>query len=216
MSGRKSKTGRTQQERSAAMRKRLLDATVDCLVRYGYAGTTTTRVTEIAGVTRGAQVHHFPTRAELIAAAVRHLAARRAELAFEKIDIVRRATDPIDAGLDLMWEIHQGPIHYAAVEMWVAARTDLELRAQLTAVEPEARAALLELSATAFADYADNPRFRHVMYTALDTVRGLVLVGLSHPDTGELETRWKRAKADLRLLFDAALAQPSDRISGAR
>lgn len=197
------------------MRKRLLDATVDCLVRYGYAGTTTTRVTELAGVTRGAQVHHFPTRADLVAAAVRHLAARRAELAFDKIDTIRQAPDPIDAGLDLMWEIHQGPVQYATVEMWVAARTDPELREHLTAVEPEARAALLEVSAAAFADYADRPRFRHVMYTALDTVRGILLLGLSNPDSGQLDTWWKRAKADLRLLIDAALGQP-DHVSGAR
>ena len=197
------------------MRKRLLEATVDCLVEHGYAGTTTTRVTELAGVTRGAQVHHFPTRADLVAAAVRHLAARRAELAFEKIDTVRQAPDPLDAGLDLMWEIHQGPVQYATVEMWVAARTDPELREQLTAVEPEARAALLEFSAAAFGEYADNPRFRHIVYTALDTVRGILLLGLSNPDTAQLEMWWKRAKADLRLLIDAALGQ-SDDINGAR
>src|ERR1700742_523065 len=118
MPARKSKTGRTQQERSAAMRRRLLDATVDCLVRYGYAGTTTTRVTELAGVTRGAQVHHFPTRAELVAAAVQHLAAQRAELAFARIDAVREAPDPLDAALDLIWELHQGPIQDATVEIW--------------------------------------------------------------------------------------------------
>jgi len=215
MPARKSKTGRTQQERSALMRKRLLEATVDCLVQHGYAGTTTTRVTELAGVTRGAQVHHFPTRADLVAAAVRHLAARRAELAFEQIDTVRQAPDPLDAGLDLMWEIHQGPVQYASVEMWVAARTDPELREQLTAVEPEARAALLEFSAAAFGEYADNPRFRHIVYTALDTVRGILLLGLSNPDTAQLETWWKRAKADLRLLIDAALGQSGD-INGAR
>ena len=62
---------------------------------------TTTRVTELAGVTRGAQVHHFPTRADLVAAAVRHLAAKRTELAFDKIDAVRRSADPIDAALEL-------------------------------------------------------------------------------------------------------------------
>jgi AcrR family transcriptional regulator len=39
---RRGSTGRTQEERSAAMRVRLLDATIDCLVEYGYAGTTTT------------------------------------------------------------------------------------------------------------------------------------------------------------------------------
>lgn len=197
------------------MRRRLLDATVDCLVRHGYSGTTTTRVTELAGVTRGAQVHHFPTRADLVAAAVRHLAARRAELAFEKIDAVRAAPDPLDAGLDLLWEIHQGPIQYATVEMWVAARTDPELRAQLAAVEPEARAALIEFSTAAFGRYAENPRFRRVMYTAFDTVRGILLLGLSNPDNGHLDAPWQRAKADLRLLIDAALGQP-ERISGAR
>lgn len=216
MPARKSKTGRTQQERSAAMRKRLLDATVDCLVRYGYAGTTTTRVTELAGVTRGAQVHHFPTRADLVAAAVRHLATKRAELAFEKIDAVRGAPDPLDAALDLMWEVHQGPVLYATIEMWVAARTDLELREQLTAVEPQARGALLEFATAAFGEHADNARFRYVMYTALDTVRGILLLGLSNPDTAELDTRWKRAKADLRVLIDTVLDHPPGRISGAR
>jgi AcrR family transcriptional regulator len=213
MPARKSKTGLTQQERSAAMRKRLLDATVDCLVRYGYAGTTTTRVTELAGVTRGAQVHHFPTRADLVAAVVRHLAARRAELAFDKLDAIRSAPDPLDAGLDLMWEIHQGPVQHATVEMWVAARTDPELRQHLTAAEPDARAALMEFSAAAFAGYADNPRFRHVMYTALDTVRGILLLGLSNPDTTQLDTRWRRAKADLRVLLDATLGQRPEAIT---
>ena len=188
------------------MRRRLLDATVECLVRYGYAGTTTTKVTELAGVTRGAQVHHFPTRADLVAAAVRHLAAKRTELAFEKIDAVRHAADPIDAALDLMWEVHQGPIQYATIEMWVAARTDAELRKQLSVVEPAARASLLEFAKAAFGDYAADPRFRHIMYTALDTVRGILLLGVSMSDPGEIETRWKRAKADLRLLVEAALS----------
>jgi AcrR family transcriptional regulator len=188
------------------MRKRLLDATVECLVKYGYAGTTTTKVTELAGVTRGAQVHHFPTRADLVAAAVRHLAAKRTELAFEKIEAVRRSADPVDAALDLMWEVHQGPIQYATIEMWVAARTDPELRKQLTVVEPAARASLLEFAKAAFGEYATDPRFRHVMYTALDTVRGILLLGVSMSDLGELEARWKRAKADLRLLVEAALS----------
>jgi AcrR family transcriptional regulator len=199
------------------MRRRLLDATVDCLVRYGYAGTTTTRVTELAGVTRGAQVHHFPTRADLVAAAVRHLAAKRAELAFEKIDGVRIAADPLDAALDLLWEVHQGPVLYATIEMWVAARTDPELREQLTKVEPAARASLMEFADAAFGDYATNPRFRHIMYTAMDAVRGILLMGLSDEDA-DLARRWRRAKADLRVLIDAAMPPDEDqgRINGAR
>ncbi|HEX2132822.1 MAG TPA: TetR family transcriptional regulator [Actinophytocola sp.] len=216
MPARKSKTGLTQQERSAAMRKRLLDATVDCLVRFGYTGTTTTKVTELAGVTRGAQVHHFPTRADLVAATVRHLAGLRAALAFEKVDTVRHAPDRLDAALDLMWEVHQGPVMWATIELWVAARTDPGLRDQLAEAEPAARAALLELAGTAFGAHADDPRFRHVMYTALDTVRGVQLLGLTNPDPVELANRWKRAKADLRLLVETVAGQSPERISGAR
>lgn len=199
------------------MRRRLLDATIDCLVRYGYAGTTTTRVTELAGVTRGAQVHHFPTRADLVAAAVRHLAAKRAELAFEKIDAVRAAADPLDAALDLMWAVHQGPVLYATIEMWVAARTDTELREQLTRAEPAARASLLEFTEAAFGDYTANPRFRHVMFTAMDIVRGILVMGLSD-EHAELDKRWRRAKADLRVLIDAVAPLDGDqgRINGAR
>jgi AcrR family transcriptional regulator len=215
MPARKSKTGRTQQERSAAMRKRLLDATVECLVRHGYAGTTTTRVTELAGVTRGAQVHHFPTRADLVAAAVHHLAAKRTELAFQKLDSVRLAADPLDAALDLLWEINQGPVLHATVEMWVAARTDAHLREQVAEVEPAIRAAILDFIRAAFPELTRDPRFRQVVYTAMDTVRGILLLGLSNPDTVYLEAVWKRAKADLRLLIDTALTRP-ELVSGAR
>src|SRR5580700_1002942 len=47
---------RTQQERSAAMRLRLLDAAVDCLHDLGYSRTTTIEVAARAGVSRGAQL----------------------------------------------------------------------------------------------------------------------------------------------------------------
>ncbi len=51
-----------QEERSAETRRRLLDATVACLFERGYAGTTTTELARRAGVSRGAQMHHFPKK----------------------------------------------------------------------------------------------------------------------------------------------------------
>ena len=72
----------TQEERSRAMRLRLLEATVELLVERGFAGTSTTLVSQRAGVSRGAQLHHFPTKNDLVLAAVEHLSAvRGAELA---------------------------------------------------------------------------------------------------------------------------------------
>ena len=61
---------RTHAERSATTRTALLDATIECLAELGYSGTTTAEVVRRAGLSRGAQVHHFPTKALLIAAAL--------------------------------------------------------------------------------------------------------------------------------------------------
>ena len=94
---------RTQEERSATTRAALLDSTIDCLIAYGYAGTTTARVAERAGVTRGAQMHHFGQKAPLVVAALLHLAERR------RRELTRRAqtelgepADPAQA-LDILW-----------------------------------------------------------------------------------------------------------------
>ena len=71
-----------QEERTRVMRARLLEATVELLVERGFSGTSTTLVSERAGVSRGAQLHHFPTKNDLVVAAVEHLTeVRGAELA---------------------------------------------------------------------------------------------------------------------------------------
>ena len=62
-----------QEERSAETRRRLLDATVACLFERGYAGTTTTEIASRAGVSRGAQLHHFPKKDELVVSALEHV-----------------------------------------------------------------------------------------------------------------------------------------------
>ena len=136
---------RTQAERREATKAALLDATIDCLVEYGYAGTTTTRVVERAGVSRGAQVHHFHTKAELVAEALRHLAQRRLAELREETRRLPTGGDRLAAALDLLWRNHSGPLFAASLELWVAARTDTELRAQLVPVEREVIASIREL-----------------------------------------------------------------------
>ncbi|WP_237774141.1 TetR/AcrR family transcriptional regulator [Actinosynnema sp. ALI-1.44] len=203
---RTSKTGRTQEERSAAMRSRLLDATIDCLVEYGYSGTTTTRVAERAGVTRGAQVHHFPTKADLVTAAVRDIAQRRALLADARMDELATSADPVGDTLDLLWEIHQGPIFAASTELLLAARTDTRLRALVSSVEPEISDVLVTFGNRLFGPKADTTQFRHYAYTAMDTIRGLLVGSWAYPDDSQLDARWQRAKACLRLIAPPELA----------
>ena len=109
---------RTQQERRAATRAALLDATIECLVEYGYAGVTTTKIVEHAGVSRGAQVHHFPTKAQLVADAVLRLADRMARQIADDLARVPSGGRRLDAVLDLLWEAHSGPLGQAALDQF--------------------------------------------------------------------------------------------------
>jgi AcrR family transcriptional regulator len=134
---------RTQEERSAETRARLLDATIACLVEVGYARTTTTEVADRAGVSRGAQLHHFPTKEELVLAAVEHLFARRVDEFRRAFAKVPPTTDRAVAAIDLLWKMIGADTFYAWLELAVAGRTDATLGRRVrelgsrTAVEVE-------------------------------------------------------------------------------
>jgi len=128
------KTRRTQAERSAATRIQLLDATIGCLFDLGYARTTTAEIAERAGLSRGAQLHHFPTKAELVITAVQHLFARRHEEFVAAIARLPAGADRAAAAIDLLWSMVSGPTFYAWLELAVAARTDPELRRSVGAL----------------------------------------------------------------------------------
>jgi AcrR family transcriptional regulator len=120
---------RTQAERSATTRAQVLDAAVACLFELGYARTSTTEIAERAGVSRGAQLHHFPTKAELVTAAVEHLFERRHQEFVTRMATLPAGADRAASAIDLLWSMFSGPTFYAWLELAVAARTDPELRA---------------------------------------------------------------------------------------
>jgi len=123
---------RTQEERRTHTRRRLLEATLDCLAELGHRGTTTLEVERRAGVSRGARLHHFPSKAELLAGAIDLLYVQLREryaAAFAQRAACRSARQRIRAGLQELFEIYQHPHYAAVVELHIAARTDGELRA---------------------------------------------------------------------------------------
>ena len=93
---------RKPQARSAATRENILDAALECLAERGYARTAMADVAERAGVSRGAQLHHFSTRAGLLAATVEHLAERRLAELQRALDQRGQAGDGIDAAGDFV------------------------------------------------------------------------------------------------------------------
>jgi AcrR family transcriptional regulator len=170
------RTRRTQEERSAETRTRLLDATVESLVEAGYAHTTTTAVCARAGLSRGAQLHHFPTKSELVIAAVAHLTRRRAKEVREEAQRLAGLDDRIEASLELIWTSFSGPLFYAALELWVAARTDSELHENLFRFERGVGKAMGQLwQEFTGGNEAEKSRFDDVLELTFYVMRGMAL-----------------------------------------
>lgn len=130
-------TRRTQAERTASTRAALLDATLESLVDVGFAGTTTTEVARRAGVSLGALVHHFPAKADLLTAAVGHLLDRRQSEFRKAMADADMGAPRLATAIDALWSQYDGPTFAAYLELWVAARTDPDLRAAAVAMSEE-------------------------------------------------------------------------------
>jgi len=122
---------RTQEERSSTTQGLLLDATIKCLVELGYAGATTTAICERAGVSRGAQLHHYPTKAQLVAGAIERLFERRHTEFRDSLEAQPELTE----ALERLWEIYTSDTFYAWAELLIASRTDAGLRKRLRKVD---------------------------------------------------------------------------------
>ncbi|MEU8243402.1 TetR/AcrR family transcriptional regulator [Actinoplanes missouriensis] len=188
---------RTQAQRSEATRSKILDATVQCLVERGYAETTTAEVLARADVPRGTLLHHFPTKVDLLVAAVQHVARRRLDGLAAEIGMVAPGVEPLDAFIDAVWRHFSSPIFWAALELWNAARTDAALRDALVAVEKEIFGTLRDHARELL---TDDPRVDTVVHFTFEVLTGLAMTGIVSGDLASRELlirRWKRAAAIL-------------------
>ncbi len=119
---------RTQAERRSATQARLLDATAETLADLGWAGLSTTEVSRRAGVSRGAQQHHYPTKMELVAAALEHLLEKLREEYHASYDRLPDGQRNVAGAVELFWETLQQPPALALLELALAGRTDDALR----------------------------------------------------------------------------------------
>jgi AcrR family transcriptional regulator len=168
------------------MRARLLEATLELLVEKGYAGTSTTLVSERAGVSRGAQLHHFPTKQDLVVAAVQHVTeVRGAELAAaaENLPTGPKRTRAV---LQVLGDHFTSPVFTAALELWVAARTDPGLLAEVAPLELKVGRETHRMTLDLLGADESQPGVRELVQATLDLVRGL---GLANTITDDRRRR---------------------------
>ena len=191
----------TQQERRDQTRGKLLDATIRSLLDHGYAATTTRRVAERAGVSAGAQTHHFPHRVDLVAAAVERLTAQRVQV------LSRRASGLPDdrneralAALDLLWRDFSSDLFTVFVKLWVAAADDPDLYARLVPMERQ----LARQIASAVPDFWGSdppPDMNARVSAALAAMRGLALSRAYEPTGRRQKDPWPTVRPILARLL---------------
>jgi|tagenome__1003787_1003787.scaffolds.fasta_scaffold20883907_2 AcrR family transcriptional regulator len=197
---------RTQAERRAATRGKVLDATIECLVERGYANTSTRHIARRAGVTVGALQHHFESKADLMAAALQQLGDRMADDFLAHPPAEGEPLERVAELLDRVWDVHRGPLFEAGAELWVAARTDAELRAAMDAVTRDFAVRVAEGMLHLVPDLVAQPGFAEHAMIGLATLRGLAMPGFV--EAADPDTLWSIARPRLLDAFAALAAAP--------
>lgn len=193
-----------QQDRSRVTRQKLLEAALDSLAAVGYSATSVAVVAARAGVSRGAAQHHFPTRADLFAAAVEYMTEVRLAEIRHQATALPGGAGRTEAIVGLLADVYAGPLFRAALHLWVAASTEEPLRQQIVRLESHVGRQVHRTLLEVLEVDERTPGVRETVQGVLDMVRGLGLADLLTDDSARrrgIVRQWAK-------ILDQALASP--------
>lgn len=126
---------RQPQARSIATRERLVETTLETIYQVGLKKASTNDFSRGAGVSRGALLHHFPTRDDFsIAAAMETMLTEGTDEIREAAARVGRDELSLEEFIDFLWCKFSGRFFYLSIEFINGARTDPALREKMLPV----------------------------------------------------------------------------------
>jgi len=176
------KRRRTQAERSAATRQALLEASVKCLYENGYGATTTILVAKLAGVSRGAMLHQFPSKADLMIYVVEAVHEETVQLYGKLLAGIDNPRDRLLAYPKAVWEVESRPAGVAVLEILQGSRSDTELADKLRPVEARLEEEALETLKAEFPN--PSPAMLHLIVA---TMQGLSITQMLKPERDAVE-----------------------------
>ncbi|MDX2358140.1 TetR/AcrR family transcriptional regulator [Dietzia sp. PP-33] len=177
-----------KQDRSRLTRERLLGASIDLLATQGWAATTVGAVAAAAGVSRGAAQHHFPTREDLITAALGHMIEQRIEdVRSVGLDLPDPGPERTVAVVRLIVQHYTSDLFKAALHVWTAAASDPALSDRVLPLESHMSREVLAIAAAALGRDPGDARVRRSLQATLDLARGLGLADVLSDDSARRE-----------------------------
>lgn len=129
---------RTQRERSETTKKQILEAATKVLREHGYAGFRTEVVAQEAGLSRGAMLHHFPRKNDLLIATHKELYDRALEENLKVMEKNGKAND-LDAVIADGEAFFLGGHFFSVLDVVLSTSTDPELRDKILNISRNAR-----------------------------------------------------------------------------
>jgi AcrR family transcriptional regulator len=90
-------------EKGARQAEAIVEATLRCLGRDGFAGTSLQRIADEAGVQKRMVLYYYGDREQLFAAAVRRLGDRLLAQVAAAVEGLEEPSDIVSAGFDRLW-----------------------------------------------------------------------------------------------------------------
>jgi AcrR family transcriptional regulator len=168
--------------RGERTRERLIEATIECIGRYGYAGATTEVIAKHADITRGPLQYYFSDRVGLVHAAFERL---HGDLMVRYAKGTKGASNPrevVDRILDINYAICRSEAHYAMIEIIIASRSDSDLRARIEPLLAETNTAVDANWASSVGAGGSSDQLVAVRYLMVAITRGLALNSLTFAD----------------------------------
>ena len=191
---------RTQAQRSEEMRRRILDAAVQVLGEKGYAGLRTADVADVAGVSRGAQTHHFPTKDDLVLAALEHVFKTASERGRKRAHRARSVDQAIRALLEDSKDFFFSDLFLIAVDLAILGRRDAPNNSQILEISRAHRLPVEAAWLQALVDAGVPARLAEdLLWLTISIVRGLAIRKLLADDPPRFERvlkLWRTMVAD--------------------
>lgn len=189
-----------QQVRAEKTRQKLIDAAIECLAKYGYAGAQLGLISDVAGVSRRPRQYYFPTRTSLMSEVWHYIRSYDDDTFDKAIDRSQPLNEIVDMIVDSAIKKYKTPRYLADLHLKLAIRSDEELKLELSPHMEQREAQADAMWVNLFKDIG-KPRsdIIAIRYMHISLLRGLAIEYLSRDDLSHLpalEAEFKRTMHD--------------------
>jgi AcrR family transcriptional regulator len=192
---------RSQAERVADTRAKLMDAAIESLATLGYTAASTREISERAGLSRGAQTRHFPRRLDLIMSAVDEIAKRNIEQWSRELENLPPGKRRRRRALDLLWEYLTSTLAIASTKLWIVADEDPDLYQRMAPVERKIADDFREHAYELLGETKPSKDFDRRFNLAIHAMRGLALVYIFEPLDEDRPDPWPDQRGTIEALL---------------